>query len=172
MSRGKMILLLLWGLIATAGTGATVLLVLVAQFGLWNRPEELVADEVQRAGGTVRRDGSGPRAPIVGITVPNGKATDYGVRRLPLIKTLREVNVSGADVTDDSMKALAQLPELEELSLLDCSITDAGLKELEALPKLKSLVLCGTKVTDEGVAAFCVAMPDCRVSTSASRNSP
>lgn len=139
MIRRNVVLVLFWGVFMAFGGAAGILFFLMGMFGIMNRAEEYGVEEVTKAGGSVRREGDGPRAPVVAVTIPDGKATDDLVRRLLAMKELREVSLSGTGVTD------------------------ASLTMLEHVPKLNRLVLRGTKVTAEGLATFRETKPDCAV---------
>jgi hypothetical protein len=63
----------------------------------------------------------------------------------------------------------ADLEKVNELGLLYPKITDAGLKEVAKLQQLRRLTMYGTKVTKVGVAELQKALPKCKITHNAKK---
>jgi len=75
---------------------------------------------------------------------------DDGVRRIAHLP-LRELWLQGTHITDASAAAISQMKTLDFLQLNATPLTDQFLEHLETLPALDKLGLRGTKVTGAGL---------------------
>ncbi len=80
---------------------------------------------------------------------------DTAAKVMPLLKdmkTLTDLNLSGAKITDDQLAHLSADINLTRLHLENTPVTDAGLAHLKGLKNLVYLNLFNTAVTDKGLA--------------------
>lgn len=119
-----------------------------------------------------------------------GLDADTAAKVLPLLKdmkTLTDLNLSGAKITDAQLANLAGdinltrlhlentpvtdaglahlkgLKNLVYLNLFNTAVTDKGLQELKAMANLQKLYLFETKTTDAGIAALKKALPNAEI---------
>ena len=97
--------------------------------------ERRAVEEVERLGGTVRRqDDSGH---VIGVELPGQGIDDAKLRGLvPHFKNLphlRELVLASNDVTDEGLMLLADLPQLEYVYVANTKVTDAGVARLQAI---------------------------------------
>lgn len=91
--------------------------------------------------------------------------TDYGMKSVALLKSLKKLNVSSLQrqpgepknnqpvgITDVGLTDLQPLKRLQELSACDSLVTDAGLSTIADFSAMKVLDLSGTSVSDAGLA--------------------
>jgi hypothetical protein len=163
----------------------TVVGVTIGWFGRYAQLRRAAFDAVRKAGGNIQM-GIGETSRLEGlfgsevfgsvnkVDLRKGKADNELVRHICVLKELRRLDLSGADVDDEGLRKIAHLP-LRELWLQEAKITDASaatvsqmktldflqlngtllsdefLKRLEPLPELENLGLRGTHVTADGM---------------------
>jgi hypothetical protein len=77
------------------------------------------------------------------LWVFSDSVSEYGLRRIAEIHTLKRLSLGSPDLTDDSLAVLTPLANLEELDLYDCrKLTGAALLRIRGLKNLKSLHTC------------------------------
>jgi len=87
-------------------------------------------------------------------------ASPLDVARLPCLKELECIDLSGTQFSDDSFSFLAALPKLNILYLHDTNLTDAGLKQFHDMDCVYLISLSDTEVTDAGIDSFKEQFPD------------
>ena len=85
------------------------------------------------------------------------------------LEKVTELDLSRTEITDAGLKELAKLQKLTYLHLYRTKITDEGLKEVAKLQNLTSLNLRYNQITKAGVAELQKALPDCRISSNATK---
>ena len=127
------------------------------------------------------------------LDVLSGNITDAGVKHVQNLTNIKMLSLKGSKVTDAGLKYLQGLAQLEMLSLERTQVAGPGLQHLADLPKLRYLNLRGTPVSDAsldfltalitlerlrldgseiseaGVQKIREALPDCRISPSATQ---
>jgi len=91
-----------------------------------------------------------PGLRVLELSTP--RVTDEGLARLPGLRSLRELDLTGSGLTDASLPGLARHRTIEVLRLGRTAVTDDGLAALASLEGLACLWLGGTAVTDAGLA--------------------
>jgi hypothetical protein len=84
----------------------------------------------------------------------NRKITDSGIESLPILKNIKELNLSSCNLTNEIFPILKKLPMLETLNLSFCPrISDEGLKPLRDFKRLVFLDLQGCpRITRGGLS--------------------
>jgi hypothetical protein len=144
------------------------------------RRERKVAELVERLGGTVTTETSGPEwlqrimgpentRVVTGISLRSEEKWSRAISAAPwrrrmlsvqdiaLLRTAvhaRSLDLGRWLVTDYDLGQLLSLEAMEHLDLAYTSITDAGARRLPALRNLRSLRLQGTRITDASLAAL------------------
>ena len=146
------------------------------------RRQREAVEEIERLGGGVCFDHTGPSAPdwmrkclgddlfrdviVVHFETPlpweSTEANDAWLERLTVLTDLRVLTLYD-DVSDAGLEHLKGLSALEELSVGSVEITDVGLMHLTGLAKLQLVQLHCTQVTDEGMDRFREALPTCGI---------
>lgn len=89
--------------------------------------------------------------------------TDQDLALVANLRTLRSLNIGGADISANGIEHLTRLTHLEDLNLSGTSVTDASIEALGQLKTLKSLWLLKVPITEGGAEQLKVALPDTRV---------
>ena len=76
--------------------------------------------------------------------------SDHGVKTLATMQ-IRSLDLHRTRITDDCLPALARIDRLRRLNLGETQVTSVGLRALAKHPTLGELYLEGTKINDEGV---------------------
>ena len=79
------------------------------------------------------------------------------------LKSLRRLNLLGAQATDESMNVLSGMPSLEVVNLYRTRVTNSGLPRLQSLKKLTDVDVRYSRVTPNGVEALRAALPAVKV---------
>jgi hypothetical protein len=108
--------------------------------------------EVERLGGSVKRDGRGRDGRVVEVELGGSGVSDAHLACLKHFPQVRVLDLSFSKVTDAALPAVAGLKELEFLDLSGTRVTDAGLAHLAGLARLATLDLYRTRVSDAGLA--------------------
>lgn len=91
--------------------------------------------------------------------------TAYGLGRLPLLPSLRELALYlNLELADDALAHLDRLPALERLDLHGTPVGDGALAHLKRMRKLRHLNVSHTKISRDGAVELCAALPLCDVS--------
>ncbi len=114
-------------------------------------PQHLVAETLERFGGTITFNEDSPTKSVIGVQLPALKTTDTQLELLRGLDQLQTLDVENSKVSDKGLRHLAELIELRSLDLHGTQITDEGLKHLNKLKNLQILDLSGTQVSDNGV---------------------
>jgi len=121
-----------------------------------NLSKDRVIAEVERFGGKVDLDETGPDKPIVKIDLHATQVTDAELKFLAnsgnALRQLRYLDLRLTHIGDDGAVNLRGLTSLETLNLFRTQVGDRGLAYLKKLTKLHTLLIGGTKVSDAGLA--------------------
>ena len=82
---------------------------------------------------------------------------------------LRVLHFSATLMRDEALEQLKGMTNLRELDLGMTALTDAGLEHLKGLTNLRALTFDSTKVSEEGVKELRKALPNCKISWSATK---
>ncbi|MGA2033283.1 MAG: protein kinase [Thermoguttaceae bacterium] len=85
------------------------------------------------------------------------------LKAIARLTTLRELDLTGAEVTDAGLEQLRGLKNLRRLLLSETKVSDQGLEHLRGLSDLIELHLIKTEVTAAGVAKLQAALPNCKI---------
>ena len=91
------------------------------------------------------------------------RVTDRGIAYLRNLKSLRSLDLLGAQVSDDSMDILAGMQSLQGVNLYRTLTTNSGLARLQSLKGLSDIDVRYSRVTTNGVAALRAALPQAKV---------
>ena len=117
-----------------------------------NLDESQAIREIERIGGTIKRDDKLPGRPVTAVDF--SRSLGFGDKDLYVLKTLKKLttlNLSFTQITDVGLKELRELNNLTALNLSFTRITGAGLKELKELKNLTSLDLIDTHIMGTGL---------------------
>ncbi len=151
------------GVLLGLAAGAGVLLGLLVWVVVSWKGKTAAEKAIEKMGGQVTMDTSGPDKRIVGVDLRYTQVTDAELKELKELKSLEWLYLDGTEVTDAGLKELKELKNLQTLRLIDTAVTDAGLKELKELKNLQLLTLYRTKVTDAGVMELKAALPGLKI---------
>ncbi len=79
------------------------------------------------------------------------------------MKSIRSLNLLGAQVPDEFMDILAGMKSLEVLNLYRTLVTNSGLASLHSLKNLTDVDVRYSRVTTNGVEALRAALPEVKV---------
>src|ERR1700722_9280045 len=99
-------------------------------------PEAQSVREIERLGGTVKRDATLPNHPVTTVALGFSRFRNKDTYLLKDLNNLAELDLSCTGVTDVGLKQLKELKNLTQLGLSNNQITDAGLKQLSDLTNL------------------------------------
>lgn len=100
---------------------------------------------------------------IAWITFEGSALNDEGLKQLPDLPELTELNLKDTKITDAGLAELPDLPSLAWLNLFGTEVTDAAVDSLKAYDTLEKLYVTGTKMTADGVKKLRDALPDTKV---------
>ena len=86
--------------------------------------------------------------PIMKIDLRKGKVHNELVGQIGVLKELRKLDLSNAQIDDDGLTQIAHLP-LDELWLQETNITDVSAATLSTIKSLSFLALNATSLTDD-----------------------
>jgi hypothetical protein len=159
--------------------------VAVGCFGRYVHQRRAAFDAIRKAGGEIQMGigepsrleewfGSEVFGSVNEVDLRAGKADNELLRHIGVLKELRRLDLSGADIDDEGLGEIAHLPlrvlwlqetkitdasaatisqiqTLDFLQLNATSLSDAFLEHLEPLPELENVGMRGTKVTADGM---------------------
>jgi Leucine-rich repeat (LRR) protein len=149
---------------------------------LWNS-EQLVVTQVERLGGSVKREplvaeesnllDPDKREFVSDLRVlrqrnlnqpdTDARGTSQSVRFAPYFRFLKRLSLDASQATDDDLRAISRLETLQRVVLYDAAkITDKGLDFLAKLEDLVELEIYGCQATSQGIAAL-QALPHLKV---------
>jgi hypothetical protein len=126
--------------------------------------EQLAIAQVQRLGGSVKRDRIGSAAFVTevnmvfhytedGRRVDNTTFTDESLSQIAKFQHLKALALSGGQITDRGLRHVAGLKKLNELVLRDARLVScAGMAEIVKLPQLRRLELTNAPIRDGAFA--------------------
>lgn len=115
-----------------------------AELSLAERQTHLIG-RLEALGVEIQRDGS---MEITSIDFTGTTVTDYDVRDLSLLTSLKIISLKDTDISDGGLRHLSQLPKLELLIVSGTQVTDAGFRTIWMLPELRFIAIDDTAVTD------------------------
>lgn len=96
---------------------------------------------------------------LIELNLTGARMTDAQLADLSGDTNLTRLNLVNTPITDAGLTHLKGLRNLAYLNLFNTAITDQGLQELTGLEKLRKLYLFQTKTTDAGITALKKALP-------------
>ena len=103
--------------------------------------------EIEKHGGTVKRQDGTPHGPVVEVHLYGNTVTDLTLQQLKGLHQLQTLTLSGTAITDDGLDDLRGMNHLQTLNLSGTRVTDAGLVYLQGFTQLQQLYLGDTQVT-------------------------
>lgn len=97
---------------------------------------------------------------VASLNLADTRVSDTGIRNLPALPNLRDLDVSGTHITDVALERIAKFPRLAVLNLSGLPISDDGLMWLADASSLTRIDLTGTRVTEDGAESFQLESPD------------
>jgi hypothetical protein len=116
--------------------------------------EEQAAADIERLGGSVRKDGQLPGMPVITVSLVQSRVSDGELTVLKRFPQLRNLDLRNTKITDKGLEHLEGLTKLQELRLDWTPITDDGLIHLEDLKELRKLSLNNTRIGDTGLVSL------------------
>jgi hypothetical protein len=118
---------------------------------------------VAGTGGKIGYDETDPRKPIIALDLERSSMLDAGLRPVGKLKSLRTLNLLGADrLTDQGIKFLEGLPNLEHLDLGQIGISSKSLEHIKGLSTLQSLGLSGNPLIDDAALEHLATLKNLR----------
>lgn len=93
------------------------------------------------------------------LEVCGGYVSNRGCEHLPLLRNLRDINLSHNKLGDRALASLARCPRLAWVNLSHTRVTDHGLVALAPLSRLRDLRLSSTRVSPAGVETLKALLP-------------
>lgn len=99
------------------------------------------------------------RSRIAWLDLSGTSVTDETFESLPVLYTLKTLNLSGTYISSKSAAAILRCKRIEHLSVAGTNFTNAGLNKLCSLESLATLDLRGTAISKADIQAFKVKRP-------------
>lgn len=100
---------------------------------------------------------------LTDLNLSGAKLTDAQLASLAGDANLTRLHLENTPVTDAGLAHIKGLKNLVYLNLFNTAVTDKGLQQLTGLTNLQKLYVFETKVTDAGVAALKKALPNVEI---------
>lgn len=85
------------------------------------------------------------------LSLENSKITDAGILSLPMLKSLRCIDLDSTSITDESLKIIAEFKRIEEIWLENTAISDKGIQCLHGLTQLRFVSLIDCDLSERAV---------------------